>query len=285
MSSIGKIFTIVNLVLAAAFLGWAISALNTANNFKADLEKAETQIKTLTASKDGQINELSAKVANATDALSKAISERDGFKAQNENLRTEVDSARRQNEAFAGTLSALDANVKTYNEKLDSLQGSKDRAQAEAKEALTRLADVRETLQTKELALRDANDAIAKAAADGEEMAAKLVAATKKAEKNQTLLAQVVAMTGVSLADITAQPQIDAAVLAVKSDVQPGLVMLNAGKDKNVSTGMTFHVYSGSTYKGSVRVENVQATMCSAIVTTAVPGAAMFQGDNASTRL
>jgi DNA repair exonuclease SbcCD ATPase subunit len=285
MSSIGKIFTIINLVLAAAFLGWAISALNTANNFKAQLDTAEAQIKTLTASKDGQINELSAKVANATDALSKAISERDGFKAQNENLRTEVDSARRQNEAFAGTLSALDANVKTYNEKLDSLQSSKDRAQAEAKEALTKLADVRETLQTKELALRDANDAIAKAAADGEEMAAKLQAATKKAEKNQTLLAQVVSMTGISLADITAQPQIDAAVLAVKSDVQPGLVMLNAGKDKNVSTGMTFHVYSGSTYKGSVRVENVQATMCSAIVTTAVPGAAMFQGDNASTRL
>lgn len=285
MSSIGKIFTIVNLLLAGLFLGWAIAALNTANQWKADHDKVKADMTAMQASKDAKIAELDAKWATEHDALSRAISERDGYKTESENLKTEVASARRENEQMSGQLSTLTDNVKTYNEKLESLEASKDRAQTEAKDALTKLADARDALQKAEFELRDRNDALAKAAADGAEMSEKLTAATKKAEKNQTLLQQVVAMTGISLADITAQPQIDAAVLAVKADVQPGLVMLNVGKDKNVSAGMTFHVYSGNTYKGSVRVENVQATMCSAVVTTAVAGTSMSQGDNASTRL
>jgi predicted RNase H-like nuclease (RuvC/YqgF family) len=285
MSSIGKIFTIVNLLLAGLFLGWAIAALNTANQWKADHAKVKAEMTAMQTSKDAKIAELDTKFATEHDAFTRAAADRDASKAEAESLKTEIASVRREKEAQASTLQSLDANVKSYNEKLASLEASKDRAQAEAKEALTKLADVRETLQTRELELGAKNDALAKATADGEEMSAKLVAATKQADKNKTLLQQVVAMTGISLADITAQPQIDAAVLAVKADVQPGLVMLNVGKDKQVSAGMTFHVYSGSTYKGSVRVENVQQTMCSAVVTTAVSGTSMSQGDNASTRL
>jgi FtsZ-binding cell division protein ZapB len=285
MSSIGKIFTIVNLVLAALFLGWAIAALNTSNNFKSDLVKAQADMKTMETSKNAQISDLSAKAANATDALTKAVSERDGLKAESENLKTELATARREKEALGGQLSSLDGNVKTYNEKLASLELSKDRAQAEAKEALTLLADAKEALQGREMVLRDTADKLAQAETSAADLNEKLGLTTKEATKNKSLLAQVIQITGISLADITAQPQIDAAVLGVKMDVKPGLVMLNVGKETKVSPGMTFHVYSGNTYKGSVRVENVQATMCSAVVTASVAGTSMIQGDNASTRL
>ena len=42
---------------------------------------------------------------------------------------------------------------------------------------------------------------------------------------------------------------------------------------------------NGNEYKGQVRVENVRAEMCTALVTTSVSGTKIGQGDSAATRL
>ena len=65
----------------------------------------------------------------------------------------------------------------------------------------------------------------------------------------------------------------------------PGLVMLNVGADNNVQRGFTFEIYRGSTYKGKVRVENVQGKYCSAVIIDSRPGTTIAQGDRAATNL
>jgi len=92
-------------------------------------------------------------------------------------------------------------------------------------------------------------------------------------------------VTGTNWEDIVAQPDIEAAVLDVRHDPPPGLVMLNVGKNVGVKRGYTFEIFNGSRYKGQVRVENVQDDISSALIIRAVPDASITQGDSASTHL
>ena len=57
MSPIGKIFVILNLFLAAAFLGWASSALATNQNYKSQLETLTLETDADIARLEGQVSE------------------------------------------------------------------------------------------------------------------------------------------------------------------------------------------------------------------------------------
>lgn len=67
--------------------------------------------------------------------------------------------------------------------------------------------------------------------------------------------------------DASAQPSVDAQVLAVKPDA--GLVMLSAGSQQSVKTGFQFTISRGDQYVAKVQVDRVYPDMCSAKV---VPG-------------
>ena len=78
-----------------------------------------------------------------------------------------------------------------------------------------------------------------------------------------------------------AQPAISATVLGVNDELH--FVVLDKGARDGVKTGYTFEIYRGQTYKGQVRVQDVQEDRCSALVISARN--AMVQGDSATTRL
>ena len=78
---------------------------------------------------------------------------------------------------------------------------------------------------------------------------------------------------------------INGRVLQVNFDLKPGLVALNVGAEAGVTRGMTFQIYSGSTWKGQVRVENVQPGMSSALILDMKQGETINQGDSAATIL
>ena len=80
-------------------------------------------------------------------------------------------------------------------------------------------------------------------------------------------------------------PLRQAPVQRLHIDTDPGLVLLNVGRNSGVKRGYTFEIFRGNQYKGRVRVENVQDTFCSAIVTGVNEGRTISQGDRASTIL
>ncbi len=100
-----------------------------------------------------------------------------------------------------------------------------------------------------------------------------------------TQLKTLVDATGVSLAEITALPLIEGAVLQTEYSIAPGLVALNVGSGNGVQRGFTFDIYSGNAYKGQVRVESVRPGMCTALIVRTVSGQNISQGDSATTRL
>jgi hypothetical protein len=76
-------------------------------------------------------------------------------------------------------------------------------------------------------------------------------------------------------------PAIEAMVLDVKRDLN--LVVLNKGKKDDVKVGYVFDVYLGSTYKGQVRIQDVQEGMSSGLIINEVNPIA--RGDSATTSL
>lgn len=74
---------------------------------------------------------------------------------------------------------------------------------------------------------------------------------------------------------------IDALVLDVNRDLKR--VVLNKGKHHGVEAGYTFDVYLGSTYKGQVRVLEVQGGLCACVIVT--ERNEIVRGDSASTFL
>ena len=98
-------------------------------------------------------------------------------------------------------------------------------------------------------------------------------------------LQALIEYTGVSVAEIANMPLIDGAVLGINTSVAPGLVSINKGTADGVKRGFTFEVYQGGTYKGRVRVVEVQGNMCVAEVVKTVDGRSISQSDSASTRI
>jgi hypothetical protein len=76
-------------------------------------------------------------------------------------------------------------------------------------------------------------------------------------------------------------PRVDAEVLDVKRDLK--LVGFNKGKRDGVQVGYIFDVYLGATYKGQVRIQEVQGTTCFGLILHEVNPIA--RGDAATTSL
>lgn len=77
------------------------------------------------------------------------------------------------------------------------------------------------------------------------------------------------------------QPTIDAVVLDVKEGLR--IVVLDKGQRDGVKVGYVFDVYLGAQYKGQVRVQDVQETLCSGVIVHAMNPIA--RRDSATTSL
>lgn len=109
---------------------------------------------------------------------------------------------------------------------------------------------------------------------------------SKERDSLATQLQTAMDITGLTWDEITGPPLIDnAVVVQANYEVKPGLVAINKGENDGVKRGMRFHIYKGTTYKGDVRVEEVQPTRCFALVQNVRPGQTIAQGDSAATRL
>ncbi len=76
---------------------------------------------------------------------------------------------------------------------------------------------------------------------------------------------------------------IDAKVTAVRPDV--GIVMLSVGSDDGVQRGFVFTVWRDDKYIGKVIVREIYPDMCSARINVGSTREEIAEGDNASTRL
>ncbi|MBL8863121.1 MAG: hypothetical protein JNK02_14085 [Planctomycetes bacterium] len=285
MSSIGKIFVVLNLVLAAAFVGWAANTANQSGEWKTKYNEAVAAAGKEKIGLEAELQKVRADLGLTKSDLQTAVNARDEAKRNQDRLATE-------NRDLTARIGTLDSAISEIRTTLGEITASRDKAQADQVKALGAQKAAEEARRTAELAQQAAEEAQANAEArlrDAENTIASLEREKTKLANEfgtlQTSFDTLVAVTGTNLKDITSTPKIDAAVLGIDTSIAPGLVAINAGSSQGVKRGHTFEIFDGGTYKGQVRIEFVHGDMASGLITRTVPGQMIRQGDGATTRL
>lgn len=285
MSTIGKIFTVLNLILAAAFLGWAAHSLNVNQEWRTKYDKTVADTTKEKAALDAELKTTNAKLTAADKDLQAAKSERDSLKNDKDRLDASVLEANKKNTEMQASLDKISLTLQGIEEAKTQLQGDKDKAdkaQRDADAARTAAeqakADAEKMANELKANLEKANNTIADREKSLEDL-------KKDRSSLEASLATLQANTHANLSDFVSMPEIQGGVLDVSMAVEPGIVAINVGENKGVKRGYTFEIYDGKTYKGQARVEYVHGDMSSAIITRKVPGQTIRQGDSASTRL
>ncbi len=285
MSPIGRIFIVLNLILSAAFLGWAANALATTEDFKTQLTEEQAAHATTKAETAQTIEDLNIRISTLEDEKRGIRELRDQYLVEKDNLTSQLAEANRANDTMQGNLTEINSTLGQYDETIRQLSTQRAEAVDLRVTAENERDDAVEAQIAAEQAQRDAEEA--KAAADTQIADLEAVRTDLQDQVSQldTRLAMIMEITDVNWQELIATPKIDAQVLDARMDLAPGLVLLNVGKDKEVKRGYTFEIWRGKQYKGQVRVADVQDNVCSALVLNTVEGTTIQQGDDASTVL
>jgi hypothetical protein len=281
MSPIGRIFIVLNLILAAAFLGWASNALSTTEDYKQQLADANAEHTAAMEAKESELSKMQVDLNDVTRQQATFREERDQQKAEAERLRTQLDEAKRANDSMQANLTKIQSTLGDYNNTISQLTQQKDAAVERAHEAERERDGAVQEKDAAEMARRDAVEAQKGA----ETMVADLRGENSSLQEHistlETRIAIIAANTGIDMSGVEAVPRIDAYILDVNPEL--GFVVLNKGAKDGVKTGYTFDVYRGSSYKGRVQVRDVQDGMSSALIKN--QKAPIAKGDQAATHL
>lgn len=282
MSTIGKIFLFVNLALAAAFLGWAANSFGKTEEMK---KAHATAVAEATAARTRAENDASTartdarQQEQAKDALR---NERDNLDARLKSTQQDLEAEKRSAEQLRGDVAKINASIGTLNQQLEAIEKAKDTAVAQARQAESERDAARDEAQEAGERQRAAEEAKTQAQMEIASLEKQLKGTRDQIASLDTRLKEMIAVYG---AVEVAQKAIDARVMNVNYDLKPGLVALNVGKAHDVQPGYTFEIYSGSVYKGRVKVQTVYQDMCAAVIDVQKDGAKIAAGDSASTRL
>jgi DNA repair exonuclease SbcCD ATPase subunit len=281
MSPIGRIFIILNLILSAAFLGWASNALGKSEEYKKQLEDAKKQHADAVAAKEKELSDLQVNLNQVTDQQRTFREQRDGLQAEADRLKTSVDEFKRANDTMQANLSKIQATLGDYNNSIQQLSDQKDKANERAHEAERARDAAVSAKDAAELAQRDAEEATKNANTRIGDLEGEKVALNEQVDMLNTRLEVILRETGRPATDFIPQPAIEALVLDVKKDLK--LVILNKGKKDEIKVGYVFDIYKGSQYKGQVRITDVQEAIASGIIQS--EKSAIARGDSATTAL
>jgi len=130
MSPIGRIFSVLNLILAALFLSWASNNLATSHEFKKQLEDEQ-------AARKVEVEELNGRIAQQAAEMDNVKTERDDFRgkassAEDAKRRADQDNAvlTRQNQELSSTNDKNAETISSFESHIGSLESAKDQAVA-----------------------------------------------------------------------------------------------------------------------------------------------------------
>ncbi|MFT5200332.1 MAG: hypothetical protein ACI87O_003008 [Planctomycetota bacterium] len=285
MSSIARIFIVLNLLLTALVLGWASNLMSADQNWKDQHETLEATSDEALAGKDAEIANLNTEVASLKESGGRLREDRDSNALAKDRFASDLDLEREKSanaqatvSKFSQTISGIDEGRKATQDKYDQSEQDKVAALDARREADEAAKDAGDAQRVAEESLAAANRTIAG-------LETNLNALTESLGKTETTLAILVGIYNVNLPDIMAQPAISGAVVVVSNEVKPGLLGINRGKADGVVRGYVFSIYQGSQFKGTARVETVEDNMCFAVVESVYENRAFSTGDMAATRL
>ncbi len=284
MSPVGKLFVVLNLVLAALFVGSAANLIGTSGDFRAKFEASTASAAAAASEHESVLNELQARLDQASGERDRVGALKDQKDAAISAMTEDLETERRENASLREGLSKIQVALGN----LEDTNRSQGQALARVTEENQNLRDERNS------AMADRDVAVAASTSAGSDKDAavrrasdlqlELRRVSERASELDAQLQQVVAIYRVDLADIGAQPMLEGSILSAEYVGDTGYVTINLGKNDGIQAGYTFDVYRGGTYKGRIHVETVNQSVASALVQLA-GNARVVAGDRISTRL
>lgn len=285
MSPIGRIFSVLNLILAALFLSWASNNLATSHEYKKQLEDANAAHEKVVDELNGRITLQTGEIDNLKTLLEDQRDKASSAEDAKRRIEIEKSELTQQNQQLSATNDKNATTISDFESHIGALESAKDQAVAAQHDAENQrdeaLAGEQEA-KTNEEEVKQENARLLDQIADLEKDKNTLEAQVAKLDVELQTLIDV---TGVNVKDVLAQKLIKGAVLQVNNSIAPGLVALNVGSIDEVKRGYTFEIFNGGQYKGQIRIENVRENMCTGLITKLYDGQSIQQGDQAATRL
>lgn len=284
MSTIGKFFVVLNLALAALFVGVSASLIGSGESFKRQYEEADVTHRDALAAKDKALSASDTEKKQARDEVSRLLAANSALTAERvaltESLATETQANAQLTEKLTGIegkLGDLESTNRDQAGQLDQLRRTANQMRDE-RDAAAAAKAAAESSSTQ--AQEQAKLAMGKV----QDLQVQLAQITKRAEKAETERDTIVAATGADVATLGNQPMMEGTVLTVDYAANNTYIVIDLGKKDSVQVGFTYDVFSGSTYKGKIRVETVNQSKSGASVMLA-GSAPIAAGDRVSTRL
>jgi septal ring factor EnvC (AmiA/AmiB activator) len=282
MSTISKVFTVLNLVFSLVVVGTIGSMLSHTEDWRAKHAK--------------EVEERAKQVDDLNKKIESANGDRNNYEAKNRDLTNQLADARSE-------LTNATATADQLRNDNSQLRGSVDGIQASLKAVETQLGDVEarnKALMEAETAHRATAATAEKDKLDAQDDRARIEGELKRANDDIAAKEKQIAELDATLGNLRAErealvkmgmdidklvggaiPQIPAKVSAVGE----GFVVLSVGQNEGVQIGYPFDVYRGDRYVGRVLVEHVLPDSATARITMKNGDLAFQAGDAATTRL
>jgi predicted nucleic acid-binding Zn-ribbon protein len=282
MSSIGKIFVIVNLLLAVLVLGAAGALLKRTDVTADQMKAAQDRLEAAQTELDQARSDFTERERALTADKQRLQEERDDMQVAHQTLQNSATSLEADNQQLRddvtkinSTLTALETSFSSTQQRVAELTDQNAQLRDQMMEARTAANDAEAARLQATTAQGDAERRIAELEETSSGLQAELHTASK--------LLEVAKAGGFDPTTIMAMPRIEATVAEV--DEQYGFVILDKGKDDNVERGFTFEVYRDGQYLGRVKVDETFANYATARIELRTPGTKMQRYDRASTYL
>lgn len=287
MSTIGKILVILNLILAVAFVGSTATLLGTSGEWKAKHDALAAQLKEEQAAHQKLLDDVESKRRLVEDQLGSIKDEKGDLAIRNDALNSQIERLEAEKAQQATLLAKMEGTVADIQAQLGQLRQLTVELQDKAETAQMREHEAFNAKEKAEQAMFAAKDELKNAKSKIESLTADLQDLRGRYDKSQAQLDRLASITGIDPNEtgVSTQKPMDATVRAVNLASTPPFVILDVGGDQGVERGYLFDVFSGSTYKGRVRVDNVEKALCSATLEMQVDGVQIAEGDQATTRL
>ncbi|MBN1808967.1 MAG: hypothetical protein JW909_07835 [Planctomycetes bacterium] len=289
MSSLTKIFVVVNLILAVAFCFMTMTLYAKRVDYKDRFKQTELKLAETETKYQKQVDTLETEKKELKDNNTELQMKFDDLSAAKDRVGTALEAS----EARVGDLESTSRWLTAQNKAKD--EALEDRANR-IQEMHKFLLDQQRALEmAKQHEINATNNRI-EAENQLNSVKDQLTATLKEKRKveedlaHSTWILDTLESKGINIAEAVtgadqAMPSIPAKVLAVDKDVN--LVMLSVGQNDGVKKGYSFSVYRKDKFVGKVRIEKVYDDMCAGVILASYQSGEteIEEGDDANTRL
>jgi len=254
MSSMAKIFVVVNLVLAIVAFGSAATLLGAQDDYKSALETANKEFEGFRAAKEKQIDGLNDQLGQQIGKASNAVGKADSLEAERNDLNKRLAESENANKSLKSTVETFTEELKAANKINQDNKDWLDKQAEEAKTATQEMLNSKKGLEdeiTNRVRLEQQvsllNDQVQELSANKGDLERALREANFWIGEYRKRYGD---LTGVAKgADGRVQ------------NVRDNLVVISVGSKDGVRVGDTYHLRRGATYVGQIRIDKVEANM------------------------